>query len=208
MLGIENFWTFLIASLLLNLAPGPDNFYIIGRSVAQGPTAGVVSTLGIITGVLVHLLIGAIGLSALLVTSSYAFAVIKYAGAAYLIYLGIRMLLEKRTPSLPNDAGPRLSPAKIFVQGFLTNLLNPKVALFFLAFIPQFIAASSPNRFLSFMVLGATFAILGLFVCILIALSAAYVSARFRRSANGLSLLGKLNGALFVYLGVRLAYSD
>src|SRR5216110_3051933 len=143
MFGIHNFGLFLIAGILLNLTPGPDTVYILGRSVAQGREAGVASALGICVGSIFHTCAAALGLSAILATSALAFGAIKMLGGAYLVFLGIKILLDRRKHlSLPSNFR-RQSIAAAFRQGVLTNILNPKVALFFLAFLPQFIDPAS-----------------------------------------------------------------
>ena len=158
MLGINELWLFIISGLLLNITPGPDTAYIVGRSLQMGWRGGAAAALGISAGCLVHVFAAAIGLSALLAASSVAFTAIKLFGAAYLIYIGIRMLLAH-----PNDNAPTpgtvdmLSLPQVFWQGALTNVLNPKVALFFLAFLPQFVAADAPGKALAFIVLGFIF---------------------------------------------------
>ncbi|MGZ5190446.1 MAG: LysE family translocator, partial [Flavisolibacter sp.] len=135
---IDNFWVFALTGLLLNLTPGNDMIYVIARSSGQGIKAGVISALGIGAGCIVHILAAVIGLSAIIAQSAIAFDIIKYAGAAYLIYLGIKSLLSKKKKLTINKL-EEISYTKIFWQGVITNVLNPKVALFFLAFLPQFI---------------------------------------------------------------------
>ncbi|MDJ0622309.1 MAG: LysE family translocator, partial [Desulfocapsaceae bacterium] len=183
MLGIEHYFVFLITGILLNMYPGPDSLYIIGRSVSQGKSAGILAALGISTGALFHTFVGALGLSALLLTSANAFTFIKYAGAMYLMYQAILMFKESfnnsTTPIRYQQQGKSLF--KIYRQGTITNILNPKVALFFMALIPQFISPSSPNTFLAFLVLGFSFIVTGTIWCLLLALCAAYFSKKLRR---------------------------
>jgi len=146
MFGIHDFGLFLAAGILLNLTPGPDTVYILGRSVAQGREAGVASALGICVGSIFHTCAAALGLSAILATSALAFGAIKLLGGAYLIFLGIKMVLNRRRHlSLPSNFRRRTTRAA-FRQGVLTNILNPKVALFFLAFLPQFIDPPSNTK--------------------------------------------------------------
>src|SRR5512145_1068250 len=155
-LGIHDYWLFVLTGVLLNLTPGQDTFYILGRSVAEGTRSGVASALGIAVGTLVHTAMAALGLSAILATSASAFTVVKLAGAAYLVYLGARMLMGG-APQLGVTSVPeRVDAWTAFRQGMLTNVLNPKVALFFLAFMPQFIAPDSRAKVLAFLALGAT----------------------------------------------------
>ncbi|MBW2193178.1 MAG: LysE family translocator, partial [Deltaproteobacteria bacterium] len=140
MIGIQNFPLFLISCIMLNLTPGQDTIYIIGRSVAQGKKSGILSAMGIMSGVLIHTFFAAIGLSVILATSSLAFAIVKYAGAGYLIWIGIGFLRNRRPDEKTEIMEKKqLGPWKIYRQGILTNLLNPKVALFFLSFLPQFV---------------------------------------------------------------------
>ena len=159
MFGIHDFPVFLVAGIVLNLTPGPDTFYILSRSLAQGALAGVASALGIASGLFVHTLLAALGLSAFLAASTTAFTIIKLAGAAYLIYLGWRMLVSRPEAAASSPAAARAGLLAIFRQGVLTNVLNPKIALFFLAFLPQFVNPTQPaNPQLA--LLGATFVIL------------------------------------------------
>lgn len=169
MLGIEHYLIFLTTGILLNIYPGPDSFYIIGRSISQGKSAGVFAALGISTGALIHTFVGAIGLSALLLASANAFCFIKYAGATYLVYQAIIMFKESFNNSATSIRYQQQSRSlfKIYRQGAITNILNPKVALFFMALIPQFISPSSPNTFLAFLVLGFSFIFTGTLWCLL-----------------------------------------
>ena len=206
MFGIENFFIFLTTGILLNLYPGPDSLYIIGRSISQGRLAGVFAVLGIITGAFVHTFIGAIGLSAILLASAKAFMVVKYAGAAYLIYQAILMLKDSFADRSENPAEiPKKGLLKIYKQGAITNILNPKVALFFMALIPQFISPTSPNKALSFIILGLVFITTGTIWCLILALSASYFSQRFRKNSRTAKWMLRANAGLFTYLGIRLA---
>ena len=157
MLGIHEFWLFILSGLLLNITPGPDTAYIIGRSVQMGRRGGAAAALGICAGCLVHVFAAALGLSALLAASSVAFTALKWAGAAYLCFIGVQLLLSRPGAMVPADAaatGDAISLRQVFWQGALTNVLNPKVALFFLAFLPQFVAADSPHKAAAFVLLG------------------------------------------------------
>src|SRR5437868_4979380 len=150
------FATFLVAALMLNLAPGPDMLYVLGRSLGQGRRAGIISALGIFAGCLVHILAAALGLAAILRSSALAYDIVRYAGAAYLIYLGVRLIIAQTSDeSLATPAPARLS--SIFYQGVATNVLNPKVAMFFLAFLPQFIDARHGSVVLQIVALGLIF---------------------------------------------------
>ncbi len=207
-LGLENPLVFVGAGILVNLYPGPDTLYIIGRSLAQGRGAGVCAALGISSGAMIHTLLGAFGLSAVLAASSTAFTVLKYLGGAYLIYQGIRLILDRTESGDPKiDDQPRSGLLRIYRQGVLTNVLNPKVAIFFLAFLPQFISTTSPNKVLSFIILGMIFITTGTIWCVLVALFASGLGRRLRGSGNRGGLLRKINGTLFVLLGLKLAVS-
>lgn len=216
MFGIDNYWGFLAAGVLLNLTPGADSLYIIMRSISKGPQAGVFSALGIISGILVHTLLAALGLSVLLASYPLAFTMVKYLGALYLCYLGIRLLWPKQSTQvseqLPKDV---MSEAKlgvkhginqwqIYKQGILTNVLNPKVALFFLAFFPQFIDPNYGNAMLSFSLLGLSFAVTSLVWCVSLALLAAKFSEQLRQNPSIECWLNKISGVVFIALGLRL----
>ncbi len=213
MLGIHDLWLFILSGLLLNIAPGPDSLLVMARSGAHGWRAGSAAALGIGTGTLVHVTAAALGLSALLAASAAAFAVVKLVGAAYLVWLGLGMLLARRRApgAAAGDTGDAATPPtrrRIFLQGLMTNVLNPKVALFFLAFVPQFISPDAPSKPLAFLVLGVIFDLGGVAWCHVLALSTAFASRRVRLGANVLPWLNRTLGALFVALGVRLALAQ
>ena len=161
MFGIHDFGLFLAAGILLNLTPGPDTAYILGRSIVQGREAGIASALGICVGSLFHTCAAALGLSAILATSAVAFAAIKLLGGAYLIFLGIKMLLDRRQQLSLLSNFRRRTTIAAFRQGVFTNVLNPKVALFFLAFLPQFIDPALNMKVFAFLMLGLTFVTTG-----------------------------------------------
>ena len=208
MLGIHDLALFVVSGLLLNMMPGPDSLLIMLRSGSQGWRAGSVAALGIGTGTMVHVLAAALGLSALLSASAELFTVIKLMGALYLVYLGISLLRQGTSSSVASEPAvslPALSYGRIFRQGLLTNVLNPKVALFFLAFVPQFIAPDAPQKALAFIVLGCIFNINGMIWCHLLAFSTAYASRKVRLPARLGRWLNRLMGGLFVGLGIKLA---
>ncbi|MBL9114722.1 MAG: LysE family translocator [Verrucomicrobiaceae bacterium] len=207
MFGIHDFGVFVITGLVVNLTPGPDTFYILGRSMAQGRRAGIASVLGISTGCLVHTLAAAFGLSALLAASAAAFLAIKLIGAAYLVYLGARMWFTEASAATIPSAFSSSSFWAVYRQGLITNVLNPKVALFFLAFMPQFIAADSQAKFAAFMTLGAAFVITGTMWCLCLAWFSSRLGERIRENAGFAVFLNRTAGALLVFLGVRLAIS-
>ena len=205
MFGIHDFGLFLAAGILLNLTPGPDTVYILGRSIAQGREAGVASALGISLGSIFHTGAAALGLSAILATSALAFGTVKLIGGAYLIFLGIKMILDRRKQlSLPSNFRRRTSAAA-FRQGILTNMLNPKVALFFLAFLPQFIDPASNMKIAAFITLGLTFVATGTIWCLILARFASALSERLRANETISQWLNRTAGAFFVFLGLRLA---
>lgn len=208
MLGIHDLALFIVSGLLLNMMPGPDSLLIMLRSGSQGWRAGSMAALGIGTGTMVHVLAAALGLSALLSASAELFAVIKLMGALYLVYLGTSLLRQGASSPVANEPAvslPTLSYGRIFRQGLLTNVLNPKVALFFLAFVPQFIAPDAPQKALAFIVLGCIFNINGMIWCHLLAFSTAYASRKVRLPARLGRWLNRLMGGLFVGLGIKLA---
>lgn len=206
MFGTHDLPLFIISGLLLNITPGADSVYIVTRSVTQGWRAGVAAVLGISTGCSVHVLAAAIGLSALLATSATAFTVVKLVGALYLMYLGISLLRSGSPGSKPGAELAHSPLSTIFGQGFLTNVLNPKVALFFLAFVPQFIEPSAPNKALAFVFLGAIFTFNGTLWCLFLAWSANHLR-RIEVSPRLVSWLTRAVGGTFVLLGLKLAFS-
>ena len=212
MFGTHDLALFIVAGLLLNITPGPDMIYIASRTASQGLRAGVAAILGINAGCLVHTLAAAIGLSALLQTSAEAFTVIKLIGAAYLLYVGISMLLERRpAPTQGTEAAvslPMADSRRIFWQGFLTNVLNPKVALFFLAFLPQFISADSTQKPLAFLFLGCLFIFNATFVVVAFAWMVSKARSRVSGSSRLAVWLNRGCGALFVGIGINLALSE
>lgn len=205
--GISDFSLFFVAVLLLNATPGPDTAYIVGRSIAQGRGAGLMSALGISAGCCVHALASAVGLSAILAASATAFTLIKLAGGIYLVYLGFRMLMAK--PAQSSAAAARdVRPARtIFVQAMVTNVLNPKVVLFFLAFIPQFVRADATQKTLAFLLLGVAFAAISLCWNSGTAFLAGTLARHAGRSPRIRLWLERAVGATFIALGAKLALS-
>jgi threonine/homoserine/homoserine lactone efflux protein len=205
-LGTHDLWLFVLSGLLLNITPGPDTLYIVGRSSTLGLRAGAVAALGIGAGVLVHICAAALGLSALLAASATAFAVVKIVGAAYLVYVGITLIRTRRSdPSSPPAASRATRARGIFLQGFLTNVLNPKVALFFLAFLPQFVMADAPSKPVTFLFLGAIFDFNGTLWNLLVAWFTASISSRFAAGEGFRIWFNRCVGTLFVGVGIRLA---
>jgi threonine/homoserine/homoserine lactone efflux protein len=208
-LGTHDLWLFVLSALLLNITPGPDTLYILGRSAAQGGKAGAIAAFGIGAGALVHICAAALGLSAILAASATAFSIVKYIGAAYLLYVGISLIRSSGNSHAAAVAyAPSASMRNIFFQGFLTNVLNPKVALFFLAFLPQFVSADAPSKPLAFLFLGAIFDVNGTIWNLGVAWSAARITQRFAPSAKFKARFNRCVGVLFVGVGLRLALSN
>ncbi|TNH99470.1 LysE family translocator [Aeromonas sobria] len=206
MFGIHDLALFVVSGLLLNIMPGPDSLLIMLRSGSQGWRAGSVAALGIGTGVMVHVLAAALGLSALLSASAELFTVIKLAGALYLIYLGFSLLRQQTPGAMERGVTlPALSYGQIYRQGVLTNVLNPKVALFFLAFVPQFIAQDAPDKALAFILLGCIFNLNGMIWCHLLVFSTVYARNKVKLPARIGRWLNRGIGTLFVGLGIKLA---
>jgi threonine/homoserine/homoserine lactone efflux protein len=197
---------FLAAGLALNLTPGPDMLYVAARGASEGRAAGVVSALGIGVGTLVHVTLVAAGLAALLAAVPVAYLALRLGGAAYLVYLGVRAL--RGGPQTPVAELAPASLGAIFRQGVITNVLNPKVALFFLAFLPQFVDPSRGDPGLQVLALGLLFDTSGTLVNLAVALGASGAAARLRRSARAARLLERATGVLFLALGVRLALAS
>ncbi|RYY55992.1 MAG: LysE family translocator [Comamonadaceae bacterium] len=202
---------FIAAGWLLNLTPGPDVLYVVTNSLRAGVRAGIVAGLGITAGCFVHIFAAAIGVGTLMATSATAFTVLKYIGAAYLLYLGVRMLLSRAAPAADLRAAAAAGTARslraVFLGGFWTNVLNPKVALFFLAFVPQFIAPGAEHKALYFVLLGVLFNINAIPVNVGWALAAGWMA---RRSAvqQGMHWLDRAAGVLFIGFGLKLAFTD
>lgn len=204
MFGIINFEIFLVTAILLNLTPGTDTMYIVSRSISQGRTAGIYSALGISAGVVVHTILAAFGLSVILMQSAFLFNLIKIIGAIYLAYLGIRMLIAKNTVK-EQQSLTKQSNKKIFLQGLVTNVTNPKVALFFLAFLPQFIhtnaGVSSP---IPFIILGLTFTLTGGIWCLITAYFSSVATNKLRGNSKVSTVLNRLTGIVFIAMGIKL----
>jgi len=202
--GVNNLPLFLASCVALNLMPGPDMVYIVTRSVAQGRRAGLLSSWGLCTGALLHTLAAAAGLSAVLAASSQAFSLVKYAGALYLMYLGVRTF---RDGAGPLDAGrfqASASGGRIFLQGVVVDLLNPKVALFFLAFLPQFIDRHARDKFASFLSLGVILICFSLVLEGIIALGSAGLAGYLTGNSLLARRVNRLAGTTFFGLGLRL----
>jgi threonine/homoserine/homoserine lactone efflux protein len=216
-LGIQNLWLFVVAGWALNLTPGPDVFYMVTHSLKSGWRAGAVAAAGITAGCFVHVAAATVGLSALVTASATAFTLLKWAGAAYLVYVGWHMLTSKLNPNAINTvaacaifqrASGQIDYKKVFLQGFYTNVLNPKVALFFLAFLPQFISPTSAHPTLAFLFLGVLFNVNSIPVSLGYVSLAAWVSQRAGLVQRGMHGLERAAGALFIGFGIKLALSE
>lgn len=205
MYGIENYWGFVLASILLNLTPGSDTIYILTRSIGEGFKSGIMSALGILSGIFLHILAVSLGLAQIIAHSPTLFELIKYAGAFYLIYLGIK---SWRTHfEVNSDQLQKLPLKKIYVQGVFTNLLNPKVVLFFLALLPQFVSIGTQNTFLPFLLLGLTFLTTSTIWCSILVVSSAQVGNLLRKNQTIGKLMNRICGIVFVSLGLKMALS-
>ena len=201
---------FIAAGWLLNLTPGPDVLYIVSTALKSGVRAGIVAALGIVSGCFVHVFAAALGVGALLATSATAFTVLKWVGAAYLMWMGVKLLLAKGGSSVvpavashePADLG------RLFRQGFLTNVLNPKVALFFLAFVPQFIAPGTPDKVTAFLLLGLLFNLNSLPINFGYAWLAGWASRRVGALQRAMHWMDRAAGVMFIGFGLKLALSD
>ncbi|HXB46086.1 MAG TPA: LysE family translocator [Puia sp.] len=203
-----HFWVFAFTALLLNLTPGNDMLYVMARSTSQGSKAGIVSSLGVMAGCMVHMVAAAAGLSAIIAKSATAFDIIKYIGAAYLIYLGVQSLLEKKNSLKINFAMPKLSYQKIFWQGVITNVLNPKVALFFLAFLPQFINVREGNYVIQILFLGIWFDVGGTIVNIIVSLLFGKIGKWMQKSSSFIQWQKRITGSILIALGIKVALSS
>ncbi|OGB32070.1 MAG: lysine transporter LysE [Burkholderiales bacterium RIFCSPLOWO2_12_FULL_61_40] len=205
---------FMAAGWLLNLTPGPDVLYIVSHALRGGARAGVVAGLGITAGCFVHIAAAAVGMGTLLAASATAFTVVKWVGAAYLLWMGAKLLLS-RPASSPLALAARhagtvetLDLRRVFIGGFWTNVLNPKVVLFFLAFLPQFIVQDTPDKALAFVLLGVLFNVNAIPVNMAWALAAAWLARRVDAVQRGMHWLDRAAGAMFVGFGLKLALSE
>ena len=207
MIGIHDLPLFIAAGLLLNVTPGPDTALVMGQSVRHGRRGGMLAALGVGAGCFIHIGAAAVGLSALIMTSALAFTVIKWIGVCYLCYVGVRRLLS-RAQQAKQGSPETTSPRASFWLGFLTNALNPKVGLFFLAFLPQFIDQDAPNKAAAFALLGLMFTATGVLWLLLVAWITARASAGLRTNVRIKVWLERTIGAMFIALGAKLAFSS
>lgn len=206
----SSYWLlFFSAAVAINISPGPDMIYILSKTIAQGKKIGIASSLGVCSGALVHVFAAAFGLSAILTTSALAFSVVKYIGAAYLIYLGIKALRSKgATFDVPVKNGTETTAWKAFRQGAMVDVLNPKVAVFFMAFLPQFVRPELGHDGLQIVALGVLVILVAVVVETVIVLTAARTTGFFRNNPHLSTWLDRLMGSVLIGLGVRLALTE
>ncbi len=203
MFDIVSFQLFLITVLIICITPGIDMMFILNRSISQGRDAGIYSALGVSVGAVVHTVLSGLGLSVILQTSVVLFTIIKMVGAVYLIYLGIQMFISKQS-SISIKKTVYQSRRKLFVQGVITNVTNPKVALFFISFIPQFISVDNQYGPIPFLILGSIFAVMGAITSFIIAIFSSSLTTKLRENIVAEKIINKISGAVFVILGISL----
>lgn len=203
----ESFWLFLFSALLLNISPGPDLLYILSRTISSGRKVGIASALGVCSGAFVHVVLAACGVSALIAASENAFDALKYAGAAYLLYLGVKSFLPAAVSVLDQDSSlvKQYGVLQAYKQGILIDVFNPKVALFFLAFLPQFVQPSMGAPALQIFVLGCLVILIAIVVEVSFVLVAAKATERLRTRPNAGHWLDRVMGAVLIGLSIRLA---
>ena len=205
-MGIENFLTFMATTLFFIMTPGLDTVFILNKSIGQGRKAGIYATLGINAGILVHTTFAALGLSLIVAKSVVAFTVLKYLGAAYLIYLGIAKIVSKETIIKTGTIKKASNTSKQnFISGVVNNVLNPKVALFFLAFFPQFIKRESIGSPVPFIILGATYAVMGVLWLLMLTMFASTFSKKLTDNPQSGKWINRFSGIAFILMGLKVA---
>ncbi len=205
-MSVDSYLLFVLASVLLCIAPGPDMIFLLSRTLAQGRKAGIMAAIGINAGAYVHLLAAILGISAVLAASAWAFTLVKWAGAAYLIYMGIQILRSKQGQlTIDGSQVKQENYRRIFWQGFWSDVLNPKVALFFLAFLPQFVAPEANQPVLQILLLGLTLNVVAICINITLVYLAHALTAKLRANQRINQWLNKAMGAVFILLGLNLA---
>jgi len=207
MIEPAKFALFIGVSWALLLAPGPDMIYVITRGIAHGRKAGVLSAIGVVCGILVHTTAAALGLTLILQTSTFAFLFVKFVGATYLLYLGIKSWREKSTFHLQTSV-PIAKSSTLFWQGVLSNVLNPKIAIFFLAFLPQFVDRGSAHITLQMIILGLTFASFGLCFLLVIGYSSGTIGKWLMYRPHYAQFLQRITSGILIGLGIRLAFTE
>jgi threonine/homoserine/homoserine lactone efflux protein len=205
-MDFNNYLFFIGASIILCIVPGPDMIYLLSRTIAQGKKAGFAATLGINLGGYFHLTAAILGISAIIATSATAFTILKYCGAAYLIYIGFKAILSNTSSAIDSsDKEVHLSIKAIFWQGFISDVLNPKVAIFFISLLPQFIQSDDNNTFTQLIILGITVNIIALLINLLLVWFSHSVSSNLRKSHRVSKVLNNVMGTIFISLGLKLA---
>jgi threonine/homoserine/homoserine lactone efflux protein len=207
MIEPTKFALFIGVSWALILSPGPDMIYVISRGMAHGRRAGILSAIGVVCGILVHTTAAAFGLTLILQTSAFAFLFVKFIGAAYLLYLGLKAWRDKSTFSLQTSA-PAAKSGALFWQGVLSNVLNPKIAIFFLAFLPQFVDKGSSHVTLQMVVLGITFACFGLCFLLVVGYSSGSIGRWLTYRPQYAQFFQRVAGGILIGLGIRLAFTE
>jgi len=207
MFHFQNLYVFFIASLLLNIAPGNDMMFVASRSISQGIKAGLVSCLGIFVGCFVHITAAVLGLSLIIAKSAYLFQLIKFAGAGYLIYLGVRALTSKTNLQTDAERPVEVNYQKLFKQSALTNILNPKVAIFFLSFLPLFIDPHSAFVKIQLFTLGVWFAAQGTTVLMIVACILGKTKDFFKNNPKVWAIQEKVTGFILIALGIKIAFA-
>jgi threonine/homoserine/homoserine lactone efflux protein len=203
----SNFGLFFAASWMLIITPGPDMIYVITRGISQGRKAGMISAVGVTLGILVHTIFASFGLAIILRTSALAFIAVKFAGAGYLMYLGVKTLKDKSDFEFNMDK-PKDGIRKIFVQGILSNVLNPKIALFFLAFLPQFVNPGQGSSSMQMVYFGLTFALFGIVFLVLLGYFSGGIGLWLSNKQNFTDKIRWFTGSVLIALGLRLAFME
>ncbi|WP_198913830.1 LysE family translocator [Tenacibaculum finnmarkense] len=209
MIGIENFTSFIVVAFIFVITPGIDTVFVLTKSITQGKKSGIYAGLGINTGVLSHTFFAAVGLSVLLSKSAVAFTILKYIGVIYLIYLGVSKLKNSNKILLLKEENlSDKSKKNTFWSGFLTNALNPKVALFFLVFFPQFISPKQLDNPIPFIFLGFTFAFIGIVWYLILAFFASSLSDKIKDNSTFNKWLHLISGTVFIAMAIQMAFSE
>jgi len=204
-MSLDSYLIFIGASIILCIVPGPDMAYLLARSIAQGRKAGYIAALGINAGAYTHLFAAIIGISAILATSAVAFTILKWVGAAYLIYIGVQAFSNRGALNIEGTKLKGRESKKIFWQGFLSDALNPKVAVFYLAFLPQFVSPEGLNPTVQLLILGVTVNMVGIIVSVILVYFSTLATEKLRNNSTFTTWLNRAMGTVIVALGVKLA---
>lgn len=211
MFGVENFTFFVVTATIFTITPGMDTLFVLNKSISQGRREAVYSALGIMAGVLVHILLATFGLSAVVEKSPMIFSIIKYLGAVYLAFLGVKALRSHQNPlDVEHSVEPMAHQGmwRHFREGLFSNILNPKVALFFLSFFPQFIKKEAMDSLMPYFILGAIILIIGLLWFVLLAYFAAIFSQKFKENPKISIWISRLSGVIFILMGIKVAFTE